>query len=256
MEENKRDKIIDQIGKLSAMTSADSGAYQGEIANASAMMQRLMEKYCITWAEINEHKQAEQAKEMEEEFKSHSAEYVHKNVKAWRWRLARIIATITHTKHYSSSHADNTFSMVFFGVKENSEIASALYNEWVISIERMARKATDDNYKELVNRYGDIAKHNRAALGNENPRYFRVSWIDGCITGMSRAVEAEEDKTITSSQNALALYDKKVAEKYRELSKYFTKINTSVSRGYSSAGYTKGLETGSSIKLGSKRLDD
>jgi hypothetical protein len=271
-----RNKILEMIAKASRLTE-DAGAFQGEASAAAAKIQELMEKYAISQMDIQNYIADKQEKEFKESFESVQSEFQHNNVQEWEWSLARLIADITMTRNYASGIGSHRryngkyyAKMVFFGAKENAEAAAELYALWHENIERMAEQARRENLKSLKRKYGKMKKLRHFIQDNfpeDDPKYFRASWIRGCLNAMHNKVyeerKAREQERETSkegstgSQNAIILYKAEVDKAYTEMAKYgFKKVKTKGSRGFSSEGYRRGQETGSKIRIGSKQLED
>jgi hypothetical protein len=279
--------ILKMITNLSKLTE-DSGAFEAEASSAAAKIQELMEKYAISQMDVDNYRADKQEQEFKVAFKSAEAEYKHKNVQEWEWSLTRLIATITMTRHYVTGHGAHkryggSARMVFFGVKENAEMASQLYTLWHTNIEVMAEQARWANVLELKKKYGHYPKFRHWIAENrpdEDPKYFRSSWISGCLRAMhdkvweeeqarhggnehhprspagkltaGQQVRTEEQKSNTS---AIVLYKAEVDKAYQALSEGFTSVKTGGgSKGFSPKGYMQGRETGSKIKIGSKQL--
>ncbi|MEO6566158.1 MAG: DUF2786 domain-containing protein [Casimicrobiaceae bacterium] len=280
------EKILQIITNLSKLTE-DSGAFKEEASSAAAKIQELMEKYAISQMDVDNFRADKQEEEFKVAFKSAEAEYKHKNVQEWEWSLTRLIADITMTRHYITGYGSHKryggmARMVFFGVKENAEMASQLYTLWHTNIEVMAEQARWKNVLELKKKYKGIPKFRHWIAENrpdEDPRYFRSSWIRGCLRAMRDKVwEESEARHGTSGHHprteagklnagmqskeqqqvssAIVLYKAEVDKAYTELSQGFASVKTggSGSKGFSSKGYAQGHETGSKIKIGSKQL--
>lgn len=256
-------KILELINKLSVLSN-DVGAFQGEISNASAKIQELMEEYSISQLEVMEYLHDTQNKEMSDVFDSNSCGVVHLHIKRWHWQLASIIAKITMTKHYATGKR-----MAFFGTKENVAVAIGLYELWFENIEKTADKATKEHRREILRKYGDRKNFFRWVSENypeDDPRYFRTSWISGCISAMFEKLREEEiarevgektDEETSNNSNALVLFNSSLAKAYIEFSLDFRRVNVSrVSKGYSHAGYVRGKAFGSSVRIGSKEIEE
>lgn len=275
-----KNKAIEMIVKMARVTE-DAGAFEGEIANASARIQLMMEKYAIEQWEIDTAKADEQEKQLKMVFESQVSDYKHHALKKWNWDLARLIARITGTRNYASGK-----HMVFFGVPNAAKTAAELYILWLGNIEEIASKQTRLNIIELEHKYPEFAgkpkfrENVSRACPQDNPKYFRTSWIDGCIGAMFRKVMEQEVETETKQHhphfngvhkgsedaarttpprtnqqsNALALYKAEVEKAYTQMAKGFRHVNTHASKGFSHAGYNKGNEFGSSVSIGSKPL--
>jgi hypothetical protein len=268
---DNRKKILEMISKLTKLTSKDSGAFQGEIDNAAAKIQELMDKYSISQAEVDEAKNEQAAKTMEEEFKTQTAEYVIKGIKKWHMDFAQAVAEMTHTKRipsvYSSGNSQRAV-MNFFGVKENTEVASAIFVEWVQIIQIMCESAVDDHWKYLMKEYdyaGHLKEKKESGYGDEKfqdripyeerTTYFKPSWLQGCVDSIISSVRQQNAKRAKEMTNAIVLYKEKVEEKFIEAYEGKTeKFNLRSGKVASNIGYSRGREAGSKINLGSKRI--
>lgn len=262
-----RNKIIEMIAKMSRLTE-DVGAFQNEASVAAAKIQELMEKYAISQMDVQNFIADKQEKEYKIAFESKMSEFRHKAIQEWEWSLARVIADVTMTRHYSLGGR-----FVFFGVPENAEAAVYLYTLWHSNIETMAEKARWENVLALRKKYGKRPALRHWIQENhpeDDPKYFRPSWIRGCLHAMAmnvynerkareEAIEVDalppgEKVQAQANASAIVLYKAEVDKAYEVLSKGFKTINTKGSSGWSSAGYIQGKETGSKIKIGSKEL--
>ena len=269
-----RNKILDMISKMSKLTS-EVGAFEGEISAASSKIQELMEKYAISQIDIDNFRADQQEKEFKQVFESARSEHQHKTIQEWEWSLARVVASITMTRHYSSGigayRYGGSTKMVFFGVKENAAVAAELYALWRKNIWEMAKKAQAENSNSLYRKYRkdhpDVLHWVAENFPDENPRYFRSSWLRGCLHAMEmkvydekkareggrkESVDAQEQKT----SSALVLYNAEVDKAYEAMSSGFKEVSNGGPKGWSSSGYRQGQETGSKIKIGSKQLED
>ncbi len=272
----EKSKVLETIAKLSALSN-DSGAFQGEISTATSKIEMLMRKYSISQMEVDGFMADEQEKEMKDAFASVISEFRFRAIKKWHWDLARIISRITYTRHYSTGKR-----MTFFGMENNAKVASELYILWLKNIEEVAEDANKKHRRECIKKYGDRPNFFSWVSDNhpeDDPKYFRSSWIQGCINGMWEVTREEEEarnprrhhpyneskkgtdenpvetkEEVITQNNAIALYQEKVDLAYQQLSKGFRTVRTSMSKGFSSSGYEKGKSFGSSIKIGSKEL--
>ncbi len=265
MDTNARTKIIETIAKLSAMTNPNANAFQGEINNAAAKIQELMDKYSITQDELDAKNMETSKQEMNRGFESKGAEYVIKGVKNWHWRLADVIGRITHTKNYARTSGTRC-TMVFYGDPNNSTIASSLYTEWVQIIEAMSISATDDYWKVVMKKYnyagwlkekkanGYSDKFMDTVPFEERTTHYKSSWLEGCIQSITKAVQNAEDERSKEVSTALVVYDAKLNSEYAIMTKRFTTMKVSRPRGHSDAGYAAGREAGSKIKIGLNKV--
>ena len=99
MENKEREQLIDRIRHMMEIQETSANAFQGEMANAAALAQKLMDKYGITLAEV----ELSGNKAMDAKFVNQPATVSIQGIESWHWALARSIGRITQTKHYSSS---------------------------------------------------------------------------------------------------------------------------------------------------------
>jgi len=263
-----REKILEMIAKASKLTE-DAGAFKGEASAAAAKVQSLMEKYAISQMELQNFMADKQEKEFKLEFESEAAGNASKKgVEEWEWSLARLIARVTMTRNYSQGGRSYGARMVFFGVKENAKVAAELYELWHKNIYDMAKRAQTLNVQRILKLYKmkNPLKHYAMDYPEDDPKYFRASWITGCLRAMSDNVYEEEKKRAgvreeksspeqPSNSSALVLYKAEVDKAYKVLSSHFKKAKSHGSRGFSSNGYKQGQETGSKIRVGSKEIE-
>lgn len=266
--EDKREKIIEQIHKLMGITNPDSNAFQGEISNASAMIQRLMDKYSISEAEIA----IKNNKTVEEAFDKKSSTTVFGGIVSWHWRLARVIQAVTHTKCYSTYGSGKTISgkgksgkvIAFFGTPDNIAIATMLFDQWVGIITEMAGKATTQWCHELAKMYPEeyatLAKpsnYNFKYIPNgHKPLVFKSSWLKACVDAMNDAVLHEEKQRTTTMTNALVVYNKNVMVAYSAFSRGFRHAHTRGQSSTSAEGTRRGHEAGSKLHVSLHNLAD
>lgn len=242
---DNRQSIINKIAKMSKLTE-NSGAFEGEASNAASMIQTLMEKYAISWQEVHQSEAVKQEAEYERIFDNKGSEFTHGFVKKWNWDLARIIAKITHTKYYLAGGK----YMYFFGVEENAQIAAALYTEWVVTIDAAAKHALKKYRSWLVSKFYTGQKNFYTQLPEEyQTKYYRESWIEGCLAGISERVRQEE-----SQSSVLVLYDAEVEKKFRQRNPRLKHVKTHGPSGYSSMGIQHGVEYGRNVNLKAKKL--
>ena len=265
MTTDARTKIIETIAKLSAMMNPDANAFQGEINNAAAKIQELMDKYSISQAELQAAQVDSSRKDFDQQFATKTAEYTIKGIKAWHWALAKVIAEITHTKNFSRGYGTR-HHMQFFGESANSEIASNLFAEWVQIIEAMAISATDDYWKIVMKKYnyagwlkdkkanGYSDKFMETVPYEERTTYYKISWLDGCVLGIKHAVHKQEEKRSQEVSTALVVYEEKVELAYKSLELRFRTVKVNHARGSSNIGRDQGYEAGSKIKIGLNKV--
>ena len=259
-----RSKIIDQIRKLMEITNPDSGAFEGEMANASAAMQRLMDKYSIDMVEVHEADNVV----VDEAFGTKNADAMFGVIKQWHWHLARIIGRITHTKHFSTAkHSESDTPMKtaygyertwgktigFYGKESNAEVASQLFVEWLNKLTVMAMVATGEYCKILCSGYGVASAYRISGLGEDHPNVWRASWLKGCLRTIENSPIDQEQERTEKIESALVLYDENLAAKWLEHSKGFRTISFG-DNAFNVAGYHSGSEVGATLHIGQKAV--
>jgi len=265
-----RQKILEKVRKLSEITNPDSGAFPGEIANASALMQKLMDEYSISIGEVLEG----QNQKYDEAFGSANADLMLGLVKSWHWQLAQIISRITHTRHYSTgtyvpdgkrtSFGDKRTrgrTIAFYGPGSSAEMAADLYVEWVSKMTIMVLLATSEYCKGLIEVYNKTYPHRSPIksaykiqfLGDDHPNVFRNSWLMGCLSEISSSLYQQEKARSAGTSSALMIVEKQIDEKWKDYSKHFSSAAPS-ERMINSQGYSSGKEAGASIHIGQKSM--
>lgn len=293
MDSNDRDRILETVRKLAAMASPESGAFPQEIATASAKMQSLMEQYTISMSEVLFVK--ENSNGNRREFDSASSKGMLGALKRWHWQLARDIAKITGTKHYASSGYGATLRdknarshghhMSFFGLNQSCQLAADLFDEWVVLIDDMGKKATADYVRELTiiyrkeMQFQDVKQvRHLTGLGDEHPNIWRNSWLEGVATGiMSSLLEqgkkehpryehhprteagkreraAHPEYATQTTSTALAMVTTAVEVAYKDFSRNFRHMGGSSSSGRNIFAYGAGHAVGKTLKIGSKKI--
>ncbi len=255
MTTDNRDKILETLLKMSALTEEGSGAFQGEISAASAKIQQMMDKYSISWAEVHAKQAADQAKEFEKEFAGQPADYVFKSIKKWHWQLAHLIERVTHTRCYSSGWRQ-AHHILFFGTEENAAAAAQLFALWVVNLEAMSLQSLKEYKRSLLRKYKDRPNFFSSLPYDEQPKNYRESWVRGCITEMNKNVREQEVAREPAVENAIVLFHEELKRQWDKFAADFVYKKTS-SRSSSStsvAGYTNGQKAGAGITLGSKSI--
>ena len=263
-----RGKIIEKVRQMMRIADPENGGFAGEIATASAMIQKLIDKYCIEEYELRP--------QLEEEasFESLVVDILFGKAKAWQLTLASSIGQITHTRVYTShsctyhnemrkfsKYNEDEFTsgrlVNFYGRPENVKMAVELFTTWVFRLDEMASAVTSAYCEHLLTKYqswGYTSAYRISGLGSEHPNCFRNSWLAGCMNAIHQKVLEQERSRSTSESSALIIYDTQLNQKWDEFSKKFSK---SVSVGYTrsnGAAYSAGYQTGSSLNLTSKSL--
>lgn len=244
-----KSEMIETVRKLAALAAEESGAFKSEIGIASAKIQELMDKYAITWEEVHGAEADRQSKEFEKAFQAQAADFQHNRVQKWHWDLARLIAAATHTRHYlSGSH------MAFFGTQENRVAAAMLFDTWLHAIASMADTELTHYRREMIRKHGDKPNFFSSLPEEESCKYYRNSWIDGCISGMHKNVRTQEKERKPEVSSALVLYKADVDKQYEVFSKGFRSVVTHGSNGHNSTAYQRGIAAGSNISVTAKPI--
>lgn len=263
--DKKREDIIRRIRAMQELTNPESNAFSGEISNASAMIQTLMDKYSISEIDLA---MADNQK-IEDAFKAERSDAVLFNVVKWHWSLARLVAKVTHTRHYQKPIYSNSGfmksgrnwrrdkkkgprryanTMAFYGSPDNVTVACEMFLEWFTRIEVISIQAVDE-YLKAKKQY--IKIHGSAQFSEfaVDGRTFRRSWIDGCLSAMFSKVREQEKERDEGTSAALVLYKDKVDDAYKEFSKGFRKSSGHGYTTFSGAGYAAGESVGSSLQM-------
>lgn len=234
-EQEKRKAILDKLVKLSALADENSNTFQNEVSVASGKISEIMNKYSISWAELHAARSEKENAAFEEAFKDAYADTSFRRIKAWHWHLARVVASATNTKYFSSGHR-----IVFYGLESQSTFATEMFMEWLGMLDRISLKAQ----KEFVRAHGR----------SYESRYFRSSWLQGCLTQMANNVYEEQKKARNENSTAIVLFTEKLESAYKERSKGFKTVPVGGSRGFSRSGYDSGKEAGAGFRVGSKKI--
>lgn len=244
MDKSKLIELILNMGKL----ADDPAAFENEASVAAAKIRELMTKHSLDWADVHAAQANEQEREYEKAFAHATAEYLYRGIQKWHWQLARIIARITHTKHFAAGNY-----MKFFGVSANAETAAALYAQWRANIDELAKKELFRYRMWLQKHYyhGENKKNFYTRLPPElRTKYYRISWIDGCLKGILQKVIENESK----DQKALVLYKEEIDNQFRSHHPKVSLITPKDSKGFSVRGYEDGFSVGSKMDITAKPL--
>jgi len=231
----EREKILQKIRNLAAVADPASGAFQGEMENAAKLMQKLMDQHAVQWSEIFLNKSEQERSDL---FGQCTGKILLGTVKVWHWMLARLIARITHTKHYVTSGYGPTARdphknhrgkyMSFFGTLSNAQAACNLYDDWVVILDDMAKKASSVYCKELTKKYGvkNPIQHfsqiiyeadllgDYLTMDQDHPNVWRHSWLMGMIDGIRDALTKAEEERTEETSKVLVVLDKELLGAY------------------------------------------
>lgn len=250
----QRAEIIAKVRKLAAIANPDSNAFQGEMENAAKLISKLMDDYTISWGEVHEQAAREQEAELKDEFIAMQAENQIRGIMQWHWELAGLIARVTHTKTYG--HTDKKMKngvMVFFGAETNAAVATALFAEWSLIIERMAVNAYSSRFKQLRKVYGAGDGLMDRVPPSERLTNFKPSFIQGVVDGMREVVNCNERERSRESTMALMVISSALNKRYAELSTGFRSAKVRKPE-YHEAGYKMGRKVGENIDISLKRV--
>lgn len=273
--DNQRTKILSTIRSMARIADPEHGASIGEMSNASALMQKLMDKYLISMAEV----MAEDIGSPEKEFAyaQKSAQAILGKLRQWHWVLARLVGRITHTRHFSTSQRSEEArrttkgkklkygsTMAFYGHEQNVNLACDLYDDWLVRLTSMASNATEKYKTELLFQLNEEAKRlgedlitdlYRRDLGNLHPNTYRMSWLLGCLQAMNMAVYEEEDKREEITSTAIVLYDNNLKDAWIKYSSGMQRAsNSSKENRVNWEGMDDGASVGKGLKIDRKEL--
>ncbi len=248
-----REQVLAKIAKLSKIVNPDSNAFQGEMNNAAALIQKLMDEYAISWDEVHTKEADQQREEFEAKYVPLEADQYIKGIKQWHWSLAHIIERVTHTRAYSTTYKGSG-KFTFFGPQTAAEAAAQLFAEWSVNIELMSQLAYNARFFELADKYGRGKGLMERVPVSERTTYFKQNWLQGCVHGMMEAVQERERQRGVGQVNALVIYDEKLAKAYAELSKNFRHVSVKGPSHYNEAGYSSGKKVGRSLDITAKKI--
>lgn len=263
-QDNVRESILNKVKGLAAIANPESGAFPGEIANASAVMQRLMDKYQTSWEEV-----VLTQKEVSDHFVGIDSQSIIGSFRVWHWALGRVIARITGTKHYRTGAFGTTLRdkkkkthgkrMCFFGSESTAQVAADLFDLWVVLIDDMAKAATAEYVRKMTIDCADDMREQGVrqfrhlqGLGTLHPNIWRDSWLEGVIAGINSALYEAEHARDEQTSTALMVIQEKVLVAYEEFSAGWQSVNTS-SRSGNLAAYKAGVAKGKTINLNSHK---
>jgi hypothetical protein len=269
MDTQARDKILGTVRKLAQMANPENGAFPQEIATASAKMQILMDQYNISMSEVLFEEQNKNGKK--QEFDSATSQGMLGAVKRWHWTLARDIAKITGTKYYASGSYGATLRdksktnvrghcMSFFGIGQACTLAAELFDEWVVLIDDMGKKAVATYIQEMTILYEEEMKfqgvkqfRHLSGLGDEHPNVWRNSWLEGVAMGIMYSLLEQEKERTAQTSTALMVVSKAVEVAYKDYSAHFRTMGGG-SSGKNHDAFHAGHTVGKTLKIGSKRI--
>lgn len=267
MSKNDREDILRKVRALFRVSKEDSGAFQGEMENASKLMQKFMDEFNIT---IEEVALSDNEKEEQDNFTSVKADIGFGRMKIWHWYLARAISNITGCRNYAHSnmghsardpkgHRRKIQSPAFFGRPEQAQLSAELFAVWVVLIDDMAKIRVTEYIEELMAE-PDVrmmmeaqnvkqARHLKN-MGEHHPNIFRDSWLLGVIMGVLEAIEEREKERSKEMTTALLVINDRVDEAYSDYSKSFLTQNVRSSKGEINYGaLTDGQQVGRGLNL-------
>lgn len=208
-EESKIASVIDKVKKLLAKADLEQNPSEHEAMAASMMAQRLLAKYNLEIEDVT-------GKPKEEEISQIVADVGTGN--KWKFELAEVIARSYCCRVFYLGHD----RVVFYGFKSDALIARRVYMYLFNVGNKLARKYIR-NYKEEYGFNPPDGTYNDYTIG----------FTDGINKELSRQCKA------------LALViPSKVQEEYKDFSKDFGSMDTSVSGGGNYKAYEQGKTDG------------
>lgn len=204
----EHEKILDKIRKLKNLANPDNNTNENEIASALATARRLMLEHGI-----NEH---ETTVQIPNEELGNGVDTVldTKNRQAWISILSQAIDTYFDCKHFLRTGGRRNLTIVFYGPKEQAEIASycftSVYNQvWNLS----------NAYKP-----SGVVFYSPRDFSRIAKREYREGLSNGLLE-RCRAIKEEEQRSANASKiTALAIRSDKVADEW--LAKHVGKLRT------------------------------
>lgn len=268
MDDKERERILSTIRKLAELANPEHNAFENEIANASAKMQELMDKYNISLLEVMNTSQRS-----EDLFDQVTCDVILGSVKTWHWAMAHCIDRITQTKHFStgrfgkSKYGKNVrgASMSFFGAPDSIATAKFLFDKWIVTIDNMAKQETAAYCEHLTFTYGvtnpiknfrKIMQQSDALLDeNDHPNAWRQSWLRGVIAGINAALDEQEKARAAETTFALVKVSEAIELAYTAISVHFTHVShASGGSTFNRGAYALGHAVGKSLNLTRKEL--
>jgi hypothetical protein len=203
-----KEKILDKIRKLKALANPDQNTSDNEIASALEIARKLMLEHGIN--------ESETTVQIPNEELGNGIDTVlgTKNRQVWISILTAAIDTYFDCKHFLRTGGRRNISIVFYGPKEQAEIASycftSVYNQvWALS----------NAYNPSGNAF--LAPRDISRIGR---REYREGLSRGLLE-RCKAIREEEQRSANASKiTALAIRSDKVADEW--LAKHIGKLST------------------------------
>lgn len=125
--------IINKIKKLLALANENSNATEGEIQNALAMAQRLMQKHNIHLSQLTESEFEKQEADRKSVFRKNG---FHK----WEKMLSQVVAKATETETFYAGRALHNMTLNFVGLKVDTICAIELFNYLQFHVNRLGKE--------------------------------------------------------------------------------------------------------------------
>lgn len=265
--DDTRRKMLEKVRALAQLANPENGAFENEAAVATAAMQRLMDKYSISMAELME----EETRKLDQVMVDLESTASLHEITAWHWRLARVIGRMTHTKHYGSYNTGSynwrtktgrrDKRIAFYGPEDAAKLAGDLFAEWLVRIELEADLATKRYAEQLKDEWNSDnperpvkSAYNIKGLGEDHPLVYKSSWLSGCLSGLDHAMWEQEKERSQQTSSALAIYDGKLAEAWNEHSKGLKSVSMNSTGSRNGAGLRDGRSAGASMHIGQKKV--
>lgn len=225
---------------------------QQEAAAAAVKAAELLQKYNLSAADV-----------MPKNGKMHEevAMYTSARLDKWRINLAYAIASHMFCKSfYRRGYHRNPYwekrgkvkkqlrwEFVFFGRKDNAEIAAYLWDQLHEKLMEMVEQVVSD-YLDNLKGIGVDGFHTED-LGMLHPNVYRNSWLYGAVVGIYRKLE-DQRKAVGSDVRAIILLrDEEVQEAWKDKNKYLSNVDNKTSSKVRSDAYQSGVEAGYALDI-------
>lgn len=272
MTDSAKTAQLEMLRKIARLADLERNPSRAEAEAAMAKLQSLMDKYQVTLAEIMNDNTSPRKGEVQ--FTTHRGnKIVVGGIRAWHWSLGRAIARVTNTKHFLSNtvgKADREGAkakakmggvMSFFGPEASARAASELWDQWLITIEGMAKTATSGYIEELKVLYVEEMEEQKVkdprhlrGLGEEHPTVWRLSWLAGLLAGIHDVLNQEERKREENTVTAIVVVNERLMAEWKDFSAGMKTVVTPSPSGGNYGAYLSGKQTGKGMSLTRKQL--
>ncbi len=178
-------KILERIQKLQALAN-DNGASESEVNQATAHIQRLLDKHNLSLEQIEPVKQSDIQFTTEKNAK--------KKLMGWEFNLAHTLASNFYCKVLTIGS-----DIQFIGTKSDIQITINLFRSVRVLFDAMASKRVTEYTRRMFTEFG--ITDTRHLQGAQSLKTFRLSYLAGAVNGLAqklREQRATSDQSITA----------------------------------------------------------